>query len=75
MESTLKERDVQGLAYAAHTLKGSASNLGARHLASLCASLEKQAKLGEFQEAANILLDVTSEFRKVEQTLVAEMQK
>jgi HPt (histidine-containing phosphotransfer) domain-containing protein len=56
-------------------LKGSASNLGARRLAALCAKLEKQAKLGELEEAANILLTVRSEFHTVEQTLRAEMQK
>ncbi len=74
MQAALAAKDVPGLTYAAHTLKGSASNLGARRLAALCANLEKQAKLGELEEAANILLTVRSEFHTVEQTLLAEMQ-
>ncbi len=75
MAAALGEKDVSTLAAAAHTLKGSASNLGARRLAGLCANLEKQAKAGELQEAADILLDVKSEFRRVEETLITEMQK
>jgi len=75
MGRALEEKDLPGLAAAAHTLKGSASNLGARHLASLCISLEKQAKTGELGEAANILLEVRGEFDAVAKTLLAEMQK
>jgi CheY-like chemotaxis protein len=75
MESALSDKDLPALATAAHTLKGSASNLGARHLAGLCATLEKQAKSGEVAEAADILLEVKGEFQQVEKTLLAEMQK
>jgi len=75
METALDEQNLPILGSAAHTLKGSASNLGARHLASLCAILEKQAKAGEAAEAANILLELKGEFQQVERTLLAEMQK
>ncbi len=75
METAIAQKDAPGLAAAAHTLKGSASNLGARHLAFLCVSLEKQAKTGDLTESANILLEVKREFQAVEQTLLAEMQK
>jgi two-component system sensor histidine kinase/response regulator len=75
MQSALNEMDGNGLASAAHTLKGSASNLGARGLAALCAQLEKIGKNGDLAEAANILLDVRSEFQSVETSLIAEMQK
>ncbi len=75
MDTALAQRDASGLGAAAHTLKGSASNLGARHLASLCLSLEKEAKTGELGEAANILLEVKGEFQAVAETLLAEMQK
>ena len=71
----LEARDWAALASTAHTLKGSANNLGARQLASLMASLEKQAKTGELPEAANILLDVQCEFQAVEKAHLAEMQK
>ena len=75
MEAAIAQKDNACLIAAAHTLKGSASNLGARNLAALCASLEKIAKTGDLSEAANILLDVRSEFHEVEKSLVAEMQK
>jgi PAS domain S-box-containing protein len=75
METALSLKDVTALASAAHALKGSASNLGARELAALCARLEKKAKSGELAESANILLAVRGEFQQVERTLVAEMQK
>jgi two-component system, sensor histidine kinase and response regulator len=75
MEAALVDKDSAKLAAAAHSLKGSASNLGARRLSSLCATLENQAKSGDLPEAANILLDVKSEFDLVEETLVTEMQK
>ena len=74
MEAALAAKDFSALAAAAHSLKGSASNLGARRLASLCASLETEAKGQELSETANILLDVKSEFQQVEQTLRAEIQ-
>jgi HPt (histidine-containing phosphotransfer) domain-containing protein len=75
MESAIAKNDASILANAAHTLKGSASNLGARQLAALCLKLEKQAKSGELAEAANILLEISSEFQSVQKALIAEMQK
>jgi PAS domain S-box-containing protein len=74
METSVAEADKQALAAASHAIKGSASNLGARRLAALCASLEKIANSGDLSEAANILLDVRSEFHRVEQALAAELQ-
>jgi signal transduction histidine kinase/DNA-binding response OmpR family regulator len=75
MDAALTDKDSAKLAAAAHSLKGSASNLGARRLSSLCATLENHAKSGDLPEAANLLLDVKSEFDLVEETLVTEMQK
>ena len=75
METAIAQKDAASLAATAHTLKGSASNLGARHLASFCMGLEKQAKTGDLAEAAAILLEIKREFQAVEQTLLAEMQK
>ena len=75
MDTAISQKDTFSLAAAAHTLKGSASNLGARQLAGLCLTLEKQAKTGELTETATILLEVKSEFQAVEKTLLVEMQK
>ena len=70
----LEARDWAALASTAHTLKGSANNLGARQLASLMASLEKQAKAANVTDSADILLTVRSEFQEVERALLAQLQ-
>ena len=75
MNFALDRKDFPTLALAAHSLKGSASNLGARRLAELCAALEKQARANDLTEAANILLETMGEFHRVEAALVAELQK
>ena len=74
MELSLLQQDPTGLSGAAHSVKGSASNLGARHLAALCASLETKAKAGEFNEAAKTFDELKSEFQQVTEILLAEMQ-
>jgi HPt (histidine-containing phosphotransfer) domain-containing protein len=75
MNSALERKDLTTLALAAHSLKGSASNLGARRLSELCATLEKWAKVPNLTESANILLETCSEFHRVEAALVAEMHR
>jgi PAS domain S-box-containing protein len=66
-------RDSAKLASAAHSLKGSASNLGARRLSQLCGTLEKQAKAGDLAPAAETLKDVHAEFSEVCTLLSAEI--
>jgi CheY-like chemotaxis protein len=75
MDAALERSEWPQLAAAAHTLKGSANNLGARQLAGLLASLEKHAKTSNSTDSANILLSVRSEFQEVEAALLAELQK
>lgn len=53
MESAIAAQDAAAVASAAHSLKGSASNLGARGLAALNANLEKQGKAGDWGEMKN----------------------
>jgi PAS domain S-box-containing protein len=75
MHSALEGKDFTALALAAHSLKGSASNLGAKRLAEWCATLEKRAKANDLTESANILLETVGEFHRVEAALVVELQK
>jgi CheY-like chemotaxis protein/HPt (histidine-containing phosphotransfer) domain-containing protein len=74
METAIAAGDLPGVVAAAHTLKGSASNLGARRLSSLCATLEKQGKTQESARAAKTLAEVKSEFAKVRDLLNAELE-
>ena len=75
MAGALEQSDAAALISNAHTLKGSARNLGAAHLGHLCADLEKTAKMGGLGEAADILLEMRGAFQQVEQALLAEVQK
>jgi CheY-like chemotaxis protein len=75
LEAAISDKNPSAAAATAHTLKGSANNLGARHLAALCGSLEKVAKSADTTETANILLEVKGEFQKVETALRAEMER
>ena len=74
MEEAATASDLPKVAAAAHTLKGSASNLGARRLASLCAALEKQGTANDGDKAVKTLDDVKSEFAKVRDLLNAELE-
>jgi CheY-like chemotaxis protein/HPt (histidine-containing phosphotransfer) domain-containing protein len=73
MEAAAAAGDLPPLAVATHTLKGSASNLGARRLSNLCATLEKQAKAGEGDGARKTFGEVKAEFERVEELLRAEV--
>jgi CheY-like chemotaxis protein/HPt (histidine-containing phosphotransfer) domain-containing protein len=74
MEAAASAGDLPKLAAATHTLKGSASNLGARRLAAFCATLEKQSKAGDARQSAQTLAEVTAEFTTVRELLNAELE-
>ncbi len=73
MEQAMGREDLAALAANAHTLKGSASNLGARQLAALCASLEKLAKAGSTAQSRDRYFEVKQELKKVEVILRSEI--
>jgi CheY-like chemotaxis protein/HPt (histidine-containing phosphotransfer) domain-containing protein len=73
MEQALGRDDLAALASGAHSLKGSASNLGARALAALCATMERQAKAGEVAQARESFFEVKQELKKVESILKTEI--
>jgi CheY-like chemotaxis protein/HPt (histidine-containing phosphotransfer) domain-containing protein len=57
---------------AAHSLKGSANNLGARRLAGLCAKVENCAASGALGDAASLLEQLGREFARVREALLAQ---
>jgi PAS domain S-box-containing protein len=75
MGAALDRKDFAALGSIAHSLKGSSSNLGARRLAELCASLEKTTRAADSQSAEDLFHETTAEFHRVEAALVVEMQK
>jgi HPt (histidine-containing phosphotransfer) domain-containing protein len=68
-----KAGDAAALERAAHSLKGSSSNLGANHLASACFEVMNIAKTGKLPEAAAVA-KVLSEFERLKPALEKERQ-
>jgi len=69
LHDSLNKQDVPGFKRAAHTLKGSSSNLGADILASICGQLEDLARAGSLTGAAEIIQQVEKEFAAVKSEL------
>ena len=73
IEVALKSGDTAVAAAAAHTIKGSASNLGAQKLAKLLLELEKLVKAGALEAARESFPTVKAEFEKVRTILETEV--
>jgi len=56
--------DIEVLKRAAHTLKGSCANFGAKRMYAACVNLEETAKKGDLTTAAKLLDEVEEEFGK-----------
>ena len=68
----VREGQSEALKRAAHNLKGSSYNLGARPMAELCSDLETLGKQGTFNGAAELITKLEQEYRRVCQALIAE---
>ena len=66
-------RKAEDLKAAAHSLKGSSSNLGAHRLAALLKELETACKAGDWNEIEGLLPRVQTEFQRVQERLVSEV--
>lgn len=75
MQTSLDRRDIEALKIAAHSLKGSAKNLGARPLGRICAELEKQAVAADWDNALLTLKAIGQEFEKLRAVLAAEKKR
>jgi len=69
LRATLDGGDAAGLAAAAHALKGSSGQVGARKLAARCADLESVGRSGRFIEAVSLLHAIEGETDRVEAAL------
>jgi len=72
LRTTLDGHDAAGLAAAAHALKGSSGQVGARELAARCADLEKVGRSGRFGDAVSLLRLIEGESDRVEAALREE---
>ena len=58
LNQSIKDQDMEEIAYLAHTIKGSSLNVSAQKLSELAALIELDAKAGEQQRMASVLADL-----------------
>jgi CheY-like chemotaxis protein/HPt (histidine-containing phosphotransfer) domain-containing protein len=75
LRDAIASKDPLAAYAAAHSLKGSASNMGARSLAAYCSTLEKQARSGNLEGADQLLHSIESELRQTSRLLEAEKKQ
>ena len=73
--SAAERRDAPGVQAPAHTLKGSANNLGARRLGAAAGSLEQQASTGRWDQIEPLLAAVAEELRRLTPELEAQRSR
>ncbi|ACO79584.1 histidine-containing phosphotransfer protein [Azotobacter vinelandii CA] len=68
-------RDAEALRRAAHSFKGSCSNMGAPRLTELCRLLEHQARTGELTPVSVLLAQAEQEFAIIRTLIESERQR
>jgi CheY-like chemotaxis protein len=71
LRTVVAAADPAGLARAAHSLKGSAANLGATELQERCGQLERLGRSGSLAGADELLAGLLDDYRRVESALRA----
>ena len=75
LKSAEHDQDAQAMRRAAHSFKGSCSNMGAKVLADSCRDLEELARRGDLAESAPMLERIEREFAIVRILLKSERQR
>lgn len=75
LHAALQQADAQGLRLAAHSFKGSCSNMGAPLLAGLCRQLEEQARHERLEPAPELLARIEAELAIVRILFKSERQR
>jgi CheY-like chemotaxis protein len=65
LRDAILRSDAPGVAQAAHSLKSSSANVGAKSLTEMCAQLEATAKAGKLEPAWNLLDRMVEEHNRV----------
>lgn len=69
LREVIQGNDADLIRRAAHSFKGSSSNIGAQQLSALCATLEKKALAGNFQGLEDDVQTIEQEFLLVQSLL------
>jgi len=74
MHAALDTSDAAAITRAAHTLKSSSANLGARRLAEICKTLEACTRQGDIAPAAALLRELHCEHQRAADALRSELR-
>ncbi|MEN8762665.1 MAG: response regulator [Thiogranum sp.] len=74
LQTAIANMDAEAMRVAAHTLKSSSANVGARVLADLCRELEELGRSGSLDNAATKLSHLYDEYRRVDVALSDEIK-
>jgi HPt (histidine-containing phosphotransfer) domain-containing protein len=72
LRAAARDEQPEALKRAAHNLKGSSNNLGARTMATISSELESLGKQGTVEGAAELVAQLEQEYQRVCQALAAE---
>ena len=75
IDAAIKNSSSTDLEAAAHSLKGSASNLGASMIAATCGRIMQHARKNEFAPMTDLLKSVEADFAKVKDALLEEVKR
>jgi CheY-like chemotaxis protein/HPt (histidine-containing phosphotransfer) domain-containing protein len=75
LHAAFKNCAAHDLEAAAHSLKGSAGNLGAQTIAAACARIMQAARAGDFGPVAPFIKSIEEDFEKVKLLLLEEMKR
>jgi HPt (histidine-containing phosphotransfer) domain-containing protein len=69
LRKAFAQRNSEALERAAHAIKGSSANIGARRMAALGGTLQDAGKAGDFATAAPMIAELEGEFLRVQDRL------
>jgi len=75
MQTAIAHKDAEPLRIAAHTLKSSSANVGARMLSDLCRELEELGRSGSLENAATKFSQLHHEYQRVDAALSDEIKR
>jgi len=75
LQAAVASKDAESLRVAAHTLKSSSANMGARVLADLCRELEELGRTGSLDNSATKLSRLYDEYQRVDLALSDEIKR
>ncbi len=70
IEQGVKNKDAEQLMHAAHSLKGSSYNMGAKEVGEICAVLEKKGREVDFSDIPGLIQPLTTACEKTQAALL-----